>query len=95
MDNKTNSENKSYTPQGYIAELRKTVKIPKDKEEEVRKQLSPLFTDFYPSSAKFLRYKKYESNFAEKTKKASQTLSQLFEIVSSFREATTEITTER
>ena len=49
-----------------IEELRKDTKRPRKIEEEVRKQLFPLFFDFYPSSAKYKMFWKFNQVFWEK-----------------------------
>jgi len=64
-----------------LANLKKLIKPPKEKEEEVRKQLSPLFADFYPSSSKFLLYKQYKPRFSEKITKTFGFFIQLSKIM--------------
>lgn len=84
MTNEEKSEKTTSTLQDPVAQLRKTTIAPKEIEEEVRKQLAPLFADFYPSSEKFLIYKKYLPKFVDKNNKSIQSIKQLSRIIATF-----------
>ena len=67
-----------------IEELRKDTKRPRKIEEEVRKQLFPLFFDFYPSSAKYKMFWKFNPVFLEKSVKAKEFMVRQLKLVDIF-----------
>ena len=67
-----------------IEDIKKKLAPPKEKEEEVRKQLTPLFADFYAGSPKFKLHKKYKPKFSEKTKKTLQFVTRWADIIETY-----------
>ncbi len=72
MDKEKALEKPSPKSEEILAVLRQNLHPSKEVEQEVKQQLVPLFADFYPSSAKFLMYKKYRLAFSERISKANQ-----------------------
>ena len=79
-------EEKTEQPEEINEELTK-YKPTKEIIDEVRKQLAPLFADFYPSSEKFLLYQKNIPKFEEKNKKMVQSMEQLSGFIMAMRKS--------
>src|SRR4030067_1533952 len=81
---KEEMEDKKEELKKAIEDIKKKLAPPEGKEEEVRKQLTPLFADFYTGSPKFELYKKYKPKFSEKTEKTVQFVTRWADIIETY-----------